>query len=61
VRLTVNIDLDNEAFTPCPGPEIRRILRVLSDHVGEAIDSGKYLTVFDINGNDIGRWKVGAE
>lgn len=55
----LKFDLGNAAFDDDPTCEIVRILREWADKIeaGEPIDT--YRTVYDINGNDIGRIKAG--
>ena len=51
-RLT--IDTDNEAFWD-RNTETARILRSVADMLDRSADFSHYLTLFDVNGNDVGR------
>lgn len=53
----LKFDTDSDAFADDPTIEIARILRHVADRVESGEDCGRYLTVFDINGNDVGRFK----
>lgn len=55
-HLTVNVD--NAAFDPDPRPELVRILRTIADSVEAGGYIGHYRTVFDVNGNDVGRFAL---
>lgn len=54
------IDTDNDAFTPEPNAELARILRAIADKVEGGEWLGQFLTVFDANGNDVGRYALKA-
>ena len=54
----MKIDTDNAAFEDDPGAEVARILRGVADKVEQGVASGHFQTAFDVNGNDIGRWKL---
>jgi hypothetical protein len=56
--LIVKIDTDNDAFHD---GEASRILRSIAEKVENGEATGKYQTVLDINGNDVGRWKYSDE
>lgn len=58
-HLTVNVD--NAAFDPDPRPELARILRAVAQLVEDGEHIGHYLTVFDVNGNDVGRFAIKNE
>ena len=60
---TLKIDCDNEAFnypTEGEGYELARILRIVADKVERQNPDAysNYQTVFDINGNDVGRYAL---
>jgi len=55
---TVAVDTRNAAFDPDPTPEIARILRAVADRVEKGEDCSHYLTIFDVNGNDVGRFAL---
>lgn len=62
MRLTVNITLDDDTFDEGgigAASEIRYILDTIASRIEEAIESGQYQTVFDISGNDVGRFRIG--
>lgn len=54
----LKFDTENEAFDGHKNQEIARILRDIAKRVeqGECFDH--FITVFDINGNDVGRVKI---
>lgn len=68
--LTVKFDTDNAAFddgddTDAPelarsnyGAECARILRQIAQQLESDGPEGRWITLFDINGNDVGRWKA---
>jgi hypothetical protein len=60
VRFTINMTCDNSAFDDDPAPEVARILRHLADKVENGDGYDQFQTILDINGNDVGRWKLGA-
>ena len=52
-KLSITINLDNEAFDPEPGSEVARILHYLAD----TLPNRKGITqvrIHDINGNTVG-------
>jgi len=51
----------NAAFADDPAPELARILRAIADRVESGEDLSHYLTVFDVNGNDVGRFALKEE
>lgn len=60
---TMNVDMDNDAFCQDDGPdELARILRAVADKIerGE-YHPGHSKTVLDVNGNDVGRWKIAQD
>lgn len=57
--LIVKVDTDNAAFDGADfGPECARLLRKMADAVEDYDGTTTYRTVFDVNGNDVGRWKA---
>ena len=54
------IDTDNAAFDP-PEPELARLLRKVADRVESGETITHYLTIFDANGNDVGRFALKAK
>lgn len=52
------IRTDNDAFADDPRPEIARILRDIANRVESGDDYHHYRTIFDINGNDVGRFAL---
>lgn len=66
--LQVKVDTNNDAFQAdrCISEdafrtEAARILRLIADHIELGEYTGKFQTVFDINGNDVGRWKLSRD
>lgn len=58
--LEVKIRTGNAAFDP-PEMEAARILRVIADRIERGEATGKFQTVMDLNGNDVGRFKLAPE
>jgi hypothetical protein len=58
---TLTINLDNDAFQPEAEPEVSRILRVVADRLEQNPGYPMYQTVLDVNGNDVGRFRLPAE
>jgi hypothetical protein len=60
VKLTIEIQCDNDAFYPEPGPEVARILSNLADRIrlevarGGHGDLDAYCPLMDYNGNRVG-------
>lgn len=46
------------AFADAPGTEAARILREMADACENFDGYTKFRTIFDANGNDVGRWKL---
>jgi hypothetical protein len=60
VRFTINMTCDNAAFEDNPEREVARILRRIADRLDQFIDiEPTWHTIFDTNGNDVGRWSLG--
>ena len=55
MQFQLKIDCDNAAFEYDPVPETARILRALAHRLEHGDSFDKFRTVFDINGNDVGR------
>lgn len=60
MRVTVKIQCDNDAFSSNPAYEVARILGELSEHLNATgrLQVGDERTLFDGNGNTVGRFKV---
>lgn len=56
---TLYIHTESAAFEDEPVPETARILRAVADRLESGTDASHFLTIFDINGNDVGRFKLG--
>jgi len=56
-RFTVQMTCDNAAFADDMTGEIARILRTIADRLDLA-DADFYQTIRDINGNDVGRYRL---
>lgn len=54
-KFTLKLDLDNDAFYPDPVPEVARILRQTAESVEDGV-TYKSQTLYDVNGNDVGRY-----
>ncbi len=59
----VNINTENDAFQPDPRPELAVILRKIADDLTAGFMRGDddyrwYQTIFDGNGNDVGRYAL---
>lgn len=65
------IDVDNAAFDPDPNQELARILTAIAADLTSDLPAirvsldrgsqnwlGHYQTIFDVNGNDVGRYAV---
>jgi ribosomal protein L18 len=58
-KFTVAIDTENDSFGAEPEGEVARILAKIShDLITSADDFGMFRTLFDSNGNDVGRAKM---
>ena len=58
-NFVISMTTDNDAFAGDPAPEVARILRRIADRVEDGNGAGgKYQTIFDINGSDVGRWRL---
>lgn len=58
--MTVKVDTDNAAFEDDGlRYECARILRNVADKIEAGEATGLFQTVYDVNGNDVGRWKLG--
>ena len=55
MKFTLNINMDNAAFSEYPEDELKRLLEEIAPRAG----NGKLEdTVFDINGNNVGSWDI---
>ena len=52
MKVSIEFNTDNAAFSDFPAEEIRRILALLPDRM-QPEDSG---VIIDVNGNGIGEW-----
>lgn len=57
--MQVIIDTEGDALHDNPA-EVSRILRGIADRVDRG-ESGQWVTILDINGNTVGRWKLGPD
>lgn len=55
------VHTDNAAFGDAPQWELARILRKVADRVEAGEDISHYLTILDVNGNDVGRFALKEE
>jgi hypothetical protein len=58
MTFTINMTCDNDAFADMPELEVARILRSIATKLEFNKPSGFYETIFDDNGNDVGRWRL---
>jgi hypothetical protein len=65
MNLRIEFSMDNAAFDSDPSNEAARILRRIADQVADDPEGSprydKFRTVFDSNGNDVGRWRIDPE
>lgn len=54
----LNIHADTAVFWPDPKPELARILRTIADKLDQDEDVSHFLTIHDVNGNDVGRYAL---
>jgi hypothetical protein len=60
--LKVNVHTENAAFEgENLQSEAARILRAIAGKIENGHDGSHYQTILDINGNDVGRWKLSEE
>lgn len=63
-KFTLEIRMDNAAFEEADGYEGKEVARILEKLAklldGVPLSKGFYNTLFDINGNRVGEWKVTA-
>jgi hypothetical protein len=57
-RFNLYINTDNDSFQPDPAPELARLLRYIAGRIESGEFFGHYLTIFDANGNDVGRFAL---
>jgi hypothetical protein len=58
MTFTINMTCDNAAFEDEPEAEVARILRSIAAQLEQEGTSRFYETIFDENGNDVGRWRL---
>jgi hypothetical protein len=58
---TLTMRTENDAFHPEPAAEVARILRHIADRVEAGTLPPLFQTIFDSNGNDVGRFKLSTE
>jgi hypothetical protein len=58
MRFNIDMTCDNAAFDD-PAPEVARILRKIASQLENWDGYTSYQTILDINGNDVGRWRLG--
>lgn len=59
MKLKIEINMDNAAFSPTSGTEVARILRKLADRIeGEDCTPGDVTPCIDLNGNKVGKAQV---
>jgi hypothetical protein len=59
MTFTINMTCDNDAFAQQPaGFEVARILREIADKLEDKGPSGFFETIHDLDGNDVGRWRL---
>ena len=56
MKVTIDIECDNAAFTGAPELEVERILNELARKVGG--EGMKNIKLYDVNGNSVGTMKV---
>ena len=56
MRFNLQIELDNDAFYPCPDFELSRIFSKLMKEFGENKNLNQTKAVLDVNGNTVGKW-----
>ena len=54
-KFKVEVELENEAFRPDPGPEVVRLLKGIIEKIERGEDEGGRLV--DTNGNTCGRFR----
>jgi len=58
MTFTVKFDCDNAAFEGDPIPECQRILRRIAERLASDGIPTHYKTIYDANGNDVGRYAL---
>jgi len=58
LRFKIQMTCENAAFEGGADAEVARILRALADRLDSYGSSGFYETIFDANGNDVGRFRL---
>jgi hypothetical protein len=57
-KFVLNINCANDTFQPDARPEIARILRDVAAQLDNGETADFFRTILDINGNDVGRFKL---
>lgn len=57
-RFELNINCRDDAFQPDARPEVIRILRDIATQLENGETAAFYRTILDVNGNDVGRFKL---
>jgi hypothetical protein len=60
-RFQLQLNTDNAAFEDDSRGELARILRKTADHVEGGGEIEFFQTIFDLNGNDVGRFALKDE
>ena len=58
MKFVLNLNCVNDVFQPDPRLEISRILRDVADQLDNGETADYFRTIFDANGNDVGRFKI---
>ena len=58
MKATITINMDNDAFGDYPEAELADILRKLAARVVLGVNTGEEKTLFDYNGNTVGKFEV---
>lgn len=56
-KFQLYVHTDNAAFDD-QATELARILRLVADKIEQGEDYSMFRTIFDVNGNDVGRWAL---
>lgn len=61
MQFNLKIKMDNDAFEPFPGDEVRLILEKLSSNLVFGLRVGDGAPLRDSNGGTVGSWEVAAD
>lgn len=61
MKFVLNVNCDNDTFAGDPRPEVSRILRDIAAQLDNGETAEFFRTIFDANGNDVGRFKLVKE